>query len=237
MFEKTIVRGLFAVALVVATMLAGTAMAEVVLPTGLAPGSQYQIAFVTADRTSGSSGSETYYNNFVSAEAAPLTAILPSGTTWRAITSTYDGTNYYNAVDNAATLSGVPIYNTKGQLVATGTGLWGGSLHALLEYDQTGDAIVDTGYPAVWTGTSGTGNTGDAVPGHALGQSYPEVAVPFTTAWWWLGSGAGAYSTSAYMSVYALSSPITVASVPEPSTVVLLGIGAVSLLAYAWRRR
>ncbi len=25
--------------------------------------------------------------------------------------------------------------------------------------------------------------------------------------------------------------------IPEPSTVVLLGIGAVSLLAYAWRRR
>ena len=27
------------------------------------------------------------------------------------------------------------------------------------------------------------------------------------------------------------------AVVPEPSTLVLLGIGAISLLAYAWRRR
>jgi hypothetical protein len=32
-------------------------------------------------------------------------------------------------------------------------------------------------------------------------------------------------------------SPFVLAEVPEPCTIVLLGIGAVSLLAYAWRKR
>ncbi len=69
MFDKTMMRGLMAVALV-ATLLVGMAMADnVILPSGLAPGSEYQIAFVTADFTSGTSGLESYYNSFATTEA------------------------------------------------------------------------------------------------------------------------------------------------------------------------
>ena len=58
-----------AVALV-ATLLVGMAMADnVILPSGLAPGSEYQIAFVTADFTSGTSSLESYYNSFATTEA------------------------------------------------------------------------------------------------------------------------------------------------------------------------
>ncbi len=80
MFEKAMVRGLatpalaaaaLAAAALAATMLGGTAMASFIPPFGLAPGSKYQIAFVTADTTSGTSGLESYYNNFVTEEAAP----------------------------------------------------------------------------------------------------------------------------------------------------------------------
>ena len=53
MLDKTMVQSLVAVALV-ATMFAGTAVAQVVLPTGLPPGSQYEIAFVTSDGTTAS---------------------------------------------------------------------------------------------------------------------------------------------------------------------------------------
>lgn len=62
------VRGLLA-ATVVAMMLGGTAMADTILPQGLAPGSQYEIAFVTADITVAESSSIATYNSFVTSEA------------------------------------------------------------------------------------------------------------------------------------------------------------------------
>src|SRR5689334_6429227 len=87
--------------------------AEVIPPIGLAPGSQYQLAFVTADTTTATSATEAYYNAFVSAQAAQ-NASLPA-TTWSAITSTADGTN---ASLNAPWL-GLPVYDTTGKLTAT----------------------------------------------------------------------------------------------------------------------
>ena len=45
-------------------------MATVIAPIGLAPGSQYQLIFVTADTIAGSYGTEAPYNDFVNAEAA-----------------------------------------------------------------------------------------------------------------------------------------------------------------------
>ena len=126
--EKTMVRGMMAG--LAAAMLAGTTMAGFIPPTGLNPGSQYQIMFVTADTTSGTSGSEIDYNNFVTAEAAPLIALLPLGTTWSAVTSTYDGTNYTNAGVNAPTNTAIPVFNIQGQQLSYPypLGLWVGPI-------------------------------------------------------------------------------------------------------------
>jgi hypothetical protein len=49
------------------------------------------------------------------------------------------------------------------------------------------------------------------------------------------GGGADVFSSLEYN--YGHPSQLTVTSIPEPSTVVLLGIGTLGLLAYAWRRR
>ena len=104
-------------------------MAAFIAPTGLMPGSQYQILFVTADTTDGTSGSESSYNNFVQTEAAPLTAVLPARTTWCAITSTFDGTNYNNAADNIANDPSLPVFNTQGQQLSFGPFyIWAGPL-------------------------------------------------------------------------------------------------------------
>ena len=227
MFHKTTVRVSMVAAL--AVMLGGTATADnVILPTGLAPGSQYQIAFVTTDTTSGTSGSESYYNNFATAEAAPLTAILPLGTSWSAITSTFDGEEFHNAISNAATYSGVPIYNTHGQLVATGAGLWSGHLSSPIVYDQNGS--YDS--TAVWDGSNYTG-IASGIPA-ALGDADPMSGVSATTFGYWLQSSTNGATNP--LAVYALSSPIT-DPVPEPTTLSLLVSALLGLGAFYLRRR
>jgi hypothetical protein len=76
---------------VFAALSAPQLMAAVIPPIGLAPGSQYQLVFSTAGTISGTSATETTYNSFVTAEAA-LNPLLPV-TSWRAVTSTADGSN------------------------------------------------------------------------------------------------------------------------------------------------
>ena len=218
MFDKTMVRLLLAAALA-ATLFGGTAMAGFTPPTGLAPGSKYQLAFVTDGTTDATSGLESYYNNFAQEQATPLTTILPTGTTWSAITST--STDYFGGhVDarvNAPTFAGVPIYNTQGQLVATGSGLWSGQLQNPIEYDPTG------GYEGgvVWTGSKSDGTAN--IDGDLGFQSFPWLIVGDSAASnsYWLYFGQ--YSPSIHFPIYALSSPITV--VPEPATLTLLGPG------------
>ncbi len=230
------------VAALVATLFGGTAIAGVILPSGLAPGSQYQIAFLTAATTTGTSGSESYYNSFVTAEAAPLTALLPSGVTWSAITTTWDGTTLTQAYDNAPTQTGLPIYNTLGQQVLGSGGILLSSddqpsnLLAPMDGDQYGDQMTRLSYPQgyiVWTGIYpypifGSEPLGPVFPADAGWGLFDTTS----SSWAWVDASP----VTVALPVYALSSPITV-PVPEPSTFALLGIGAISLLAYAWRRR
>ncbi len=172
MFNKTMAKTLIAAALA-ATVLGETAMAGVILPTGLTAGTQYQIMFVTADTTSGTSGSESDYNNFVTAEAASLTALLPLGTTWSAVTSTYDGTNYTNAGVNAPTDPAIPVFNTQDQQVSfpNPLGLWVGPILTPVQYDSQSGSTVNR--PGLDRFSNPRCGTGAATLGNALGQSNP----------------------------------------------------------------
>ncbi|MGA2255044.1 MAG: hypothetical protein ABSG53_10310 [Thermoguttaceae bacterium] len=80
MFEKTMVRLMLA-ALAVATMPAEAAKADVILPTGLAPGSEHQIAFLTSGTTTAISPNNDDYNIFVTQHAnlGPALAALGAG--------------------------------------------------------------------------------------------------------------------------------------------------------------
>jgi hypothetical protein len=182
-------------------------LAGVVLPN-LPAGSKYQIAFVTASVRQAGSTDIANYNAYASGEASANKS-LPA-TTWRAWVSTPTT----NARDNAPTYDGVPIYNTRGELIATNKSEFLAPKHrAGINYDQFG---IRTDRE-VWTGS---GYQGLAVPQQSAGSP----VVQFGRSWD-IGTGgnwssvdyayavvnpAGGTTPSGAISLYALSNVLTV---------------------------
>ena len=223
-----------AVFLIAFATLASTAaqlMGSPVLPT-LAPGSSYQLIFVTSDTIAGNSPIEPPYNALVNTDAAPLNTLLATagitGVTWHAITSTFDGTS---ASVNAA-WGGVPVFNTQGlQVTVPSQSLYSGALAIAVQYDENGGTAAGS---TVWTGATITG--GIAVNA-ALGIPIDEPVVGHFTASnvAWLDATKQAETVS--FPLYGLSSVITVPLVPEPSSGMLAGLGIGGFAAWGWRRK
>jgi hypothetical protein len=208
-----------------ASLAAAQLRAGVIVPAGLAPGSQYQFAFLTYDSTTATSSNIADYNRFAASEAS-LNAALPAaadGVTWNAVVSTAS----LDAINNAPTYASVPIYNTAGQLVASNSlQLWSGSLVNPIAYDQFGTG-PENAYPYTGTGSTGHLATGWWAPGtyYGMGQftlpagssNYLSPAVGqsnLTNGGWafmgWQTSPSLVSLQTTQCPVYALSSPITV---------------------------
>ena len=222
----------FVSGVVLATLVTASAAqaALVVVPPGLAPGTQYRLVFVTSGTRDATSSNINDYNTFVtnqvtgSALATELTnAGFNLGTiTWKAIGST----SSVDARDNTGTnpsSTGVPIYLIDGNRVANNNGdLWDGSIQTAINRTQS-DTVLST---RVWTGTdtsgvpafcsfgSGSGATGDA-GSTGLGWIFSDPCVD-----------ADDDGVRPLYSLYAMSSLLTVTTpavtVPEPSS--LLGL-------------
>jgi hypothetical protein len=100
-------------------------------------------------------------------------------------------------------------------------------------YGMAGSGINSSGGTVFQMNTDGTGFTrlhvfqGGATDGEDPGEVLTlDNGVLFGTTWW---GGSSANSGYGYGTVYSLA-------VPEPSTLVLLGSGAIGMLGYAWRR-
>jgi hypothetical protein len=224
------------------------ASAEYSLPKDLAPGQPYQLVFFTDGNRDCMSPDIGAYNQFVSDEAA-LHPELPA-TEWRAIMSVYD---VVWARDNAPTYEGIPVYNTRGERVSDGSPVTAGATVRTDFYDTQNDphhaGIYDPdgnpiGVNAVATGSFWTGSgkyEAGAPPYYYWG--WPFYYNPITVGlpdrlddgWIDCGMDDGSYAANNW-AFYGLSSVVTMPA-PEPSTLALLGIAAVSVLGLAWRRR
>ena len=189
------------------------------VPPNLPIGSQYQLIFVTNDLIEATSGNIADYNAFVTAEAA-LNPALPQGVVWHAVAST----SSVNAATNAPSI-GLPVYNTHGDLVAS-AGLYIPNLLSDIIYTQYGVPVLAED---PWTGTDYTGTD----ISNPLGSSLPWYGDAYTTDPIWAHDFGHPADYS--LPLFALSDPIS--ATPEPSTLVLLGLGILGTGAVRLRRR
>lgn len=213
------------------------------VPPSLSVGDTYQLVFVTSIVTDALSSNIDYYNEFVqsAADAAGLGAI-----TWKAIGSTHS----VDAKDNA--LVSAPVYRLDGVQVAAGfNDFWDESLLAPIDVAETLEEVaVDVwtgsspdGTPSGWSAGYGMGYYGDPAPywidygksnmSDAGWIDYSWDSPGYIWVWWGHKYIQPPYH---YKSMYALSEQLTVGVVPEPSTLVLFGIGMLGVLGYGLSR-
>ena len=207
-------------------------------PGSLSQGDSYRLAFVTSGSIRATSTDIDTYNQFVvsSADAVPELASL--GTTWTAIVSTpFTGLPPFvsDARDHTETNpisdgTGVPVFVLNGSMVAIdNAGLWGGSVLARLDTDELGNENIVS---RVWTGSMRDGRSEFPV-----GFAYNAVSAGRTTRtnFGWVESSTELLSDREYP-VYGLSGVLTATAVPEPSSLAILGIGAIGLIGFHRRK-
>jgi hypothetical protein len=201
----------------------------ITVPTGLNPGDQYRLAFVTFGGLLPGSPNIGDYNAFVTTQANSVPQLAALGTTWSAIGTTtavnaYDNTHTHPGID-----AGYPLYNLAGDLVISSTlGLWSSNLSAPIDVTQSGDTIT----VAVWTGTlpAGNNNLGGQLGNPELGLVIVGIS-DRTNVGDWISVTE---DPTTFNSLYAMSGVLTV--VPEPSTLVLACLAAAGLAVPLLRR-
>ncbi len=185
-------------------------------PSGLSPGDQFRIVFLTVATTQATNTDIGYYNTFVNNDAINQAGGIGNNVvygstalTWTAIASTND----IAAISNVGSFD-VPVYLGSGTLITpsdTASGLWSGSLLSPINEFLTDPFFFDT---AVWTGTLPDGsNAGSFTLGSGSGfGSLPGLSNKSNSEWVATGATPSTFSNN----MYGISQVLT--AVPEPST-------------------
>ncbi|MCX6880122.1 MAG: hypothetical protein NTW21_40905 [Verrucomicrobia bacterium] len=207
------------------------------MPSGLAPGTQYRLIFVTSTETHSGGADQAglvppgfltvaEYDAFATNTATAVSALASLNTTWKAVITTRSPNS--NATTNTATdpsvnaSTSVPIYQLGGMLVATGyADLWDGTIASPINRNELGGppAAQYAGGYNVWTGANASGTNAGA--GNALiNQDGGYISIGTATATdasWITGLGPGDPNArhNDLMPIYAISGMLTV---PEPQS-------------------
>lgn len=226
--------------LISTTMVVGiapcVAFADIVIstPTGLNPGDQFRIAFVSGDTTTAQNGDIAYYNNLISSEL--LSSVVTYGgsaVTGKAIVSSQT----VNARDNIGLSAGTtPVFLVNGNRVVTDDNLLFFQFGIGLEHAINVQLDNDTVNAGIWTGSD---SFGFAVgnPGRYVGASTVRRGNSSDPGSFWISSGDSLSSN--FFNIYGLTDVLTVPteqSVPEPGSLALAG-AALGGLAFMKRRR
>ena len=210
--------------------------APITVPTGLSPGDQYRLVFVTSGTRDATSTDIGDYNSFVTGEAAS-SVLTELQTQWFAIASTqYTWASQNTNTDLWMGEIGVPIYNLAGEIVATDYyELWHGSVSHPIDVLSDGNRLQDADM-RVWTGT---GPEGWPPPfGGPLGVTNPGTGLADSKSYWiWDLDLLTDYWLSLHR-MYAMSGILTVQNpVPAPTSLVLLSSGIFGLLGLRRKAR
>lgn len=215
----------------------GPTWADVVLatPAGLKPGDTFRVVFVTDGARDATSTDIADYNSFVNAQAGGAT-YNGSVVNWSVIGSTSD----VAAIDNVGQTE-TPIYLVDGTLVTTSTtsaGLWSGTLLHAIDESITGANV----HTSVWTGTTadGLGSIGKLGAPFIIGGFFDlgvDIGVTFTEGSNWISGALGPETVGRQF--YGISEVLTVSarSVPEPSSLSLMGTALGAGAFWGWNRR
>lgn len=228
-------RLLVALAMCLASCVPARADLMIATPSGLNPGDQFRIVFLTVGTTQATSSDIGYYNTFVGNDAINQAggvgnSVVYGSTvlTWTAIAST----NAISAITNIGSF-GVPVYLASGTRVTssdTATGLWSGSLLAPINEFLTAPFFFDT---SVWTGTLPNGSdAGSFTLGSGSGfGSTPGLSNKSNSEWVETGATPSSFSNN----MYGISQVLT--AVPEPSTCGLALAGLALSGVSMWQRK
>lgn len=207
----------------------GCTFADIMTPPGLVPGDRFRVVFVTSTTRDATSANIADYDAFVTSSAIAGNLMVYNGVsvTWQVIGSTPDVT----AISRLPLTSSALYLNGGLSLVAaSGADLWDGSLVRGIYKDEFNSPNNVGG--EVWTGTRF-----DGIQNRGLGDSslLANTGNAGSINGTWIDTGSA--PTNNLYRFYAVSSELTVTSVPEPSSLAVLLLGSFLAITLQNRRK